>query len=197
MNPDQLRAAFENNKPVVVGGALAGVVGLALWRKKNGGGQADAGAALSAGSQTAAASGGAAYDSSASDLYGAIQPQLEAIGQQLSQLQNPKPSTIPAPKPAPKTVHVDPQPKTLPKPGPKPPTPKTTIPRPAPKPKPVAHHAAPSPLTYTVKPGDSLSKIAARYPSKSITWGTIYKANKATIGGNPNAIKPGQKLVIK
>jgi hypothetical protein len=109
VNPDQLKAAFEKNKTVVVGGGLAAVVGLALYQKKKAAGSSstDAGAALSAGSQTAAASGGAAYDSSASDLYGAIQPQLEAIGQQLSALQA-APTTIPvASTPATPTIAND------------------------------------------------------------------------------------------
>jgi len=111
VSPDQLRAAFEQNKTVILGGGLAAAVGLALYRKHNTGGQAtpDAGAALSSGAQTAAMSGGAAYDSSASDLYGALQPQLEAIGQQLDQLTPHTSIPTPAP-PAPAPVpHGDPR----------------------------------------------------------------------------------------
>lgn len=48
-------------------------------------------------------------------------------------------------------------------------------------------------FTYTVKPGDSLTKIAAahgdRYPA-------IYERNKAVVGDNPNAIQSGQVLEI-
>lgn len=46
---------------------------------------------------------------------------------------------------------------------------------------------------YEVKLGDSLSKIAAKYPG--ITWNKIYEANKDTIK-DPDVIHPGQKLKI-
>ena len=51
-----------------------------------------------------------------------------------------------------------------------------------------------SAVYYTVKPGDSLSSIAAKY---GMNWRTIYNNNKATIGNNPNKIYVGQKLRIK
>lgn len=44
--------------------------------------------------------------------------------------------------------------------------------------------------TYTIKSGDSLSKVFGK------DWRKVYEANKKTIGANPNVIKPGQKLVI-
>ena len=52
--------------------------------------------------------------------------------------------------------------------------------------------------SYTVVSGDSLWKIAAR---KSVygdgsKWRKIYDANKKTIGGNPDKLVVGQKLVI-
>lgn len=47
--------------------------------------------------------------------------------------------------------------------------------------------------TYTVKSGDSLSKIAAKY---GITWQQLYEANKAVIGDNPNLIYAGQTYTI-
>lgn len=47
--------------------------------------------------------------------------------------------------------------------------------------------------SYTVVSGDSLSKIAKKY---GISWQELYEANKATIGSNPNLIKPGQSFVI-
>ncbi|KKD55452.1 MULTISPECIES: LysM peptidoglycan-binding domain-containing protein [Paenibacillus] len=50
--------------------------------------------------------------------------------------------------------------------------------------------------TYTVKSGDSLSKIAKLELGDSSQWNRIYQLNKKVIGKNPNAIKPGQKLVL-
>lgn len=51
-----------------------------------------------------------------------------------------------------------------------------------------------TPNIYTVKSGDTLSKIAKAYGT---TWQRIYNDNKLIIGKNPNLIRPGQKLVIK
>lgn len=50
--------------------------------------------------------------------------------------------------------------------------------------------------TYTVKAGDSLSKIAKLELGDSSKWNQIYKLNQKVIGKDPNAIKPGQKLVL-
>jgi LysM repeat protein len=52
---------------------------------------------------------------------------------------------------------------------------------------------APSPLTYTVAPGDTLSGIASRYGT---TWQNLYAWNRGTIGGDPNRILPGQILYL-
>lgn len=52
--------------------------------------------------------------------------------------------------------------------------------------------------SYTVKAGESLSKIAAKkevYGDMN-QWRKLYNANKKAIGANPNIIKPGLKLVI-
>lgn len=49
----------------------------------------------------------------------------------------------------------------------------------------------PEPKTITVKPGDSLSKIAA---ANGTTWQKIYELNKGVVGSNPNLIRPGQQL---
>lgn len=46
---------------------------------------------------------------------------------------------------------------------------------------------------YEIKQGDSLSKIAQRYPN--MTWQKIYEANKDTIK-DANVIMPGQKIKI-
>ena len=47
--------------------------------------------------------------------------------------------------------------------------------------------------TYTVKSGDSLSKIATRYPG--LKWQDIYEANKDKIK-DPDLIQPGWELKI-
>ncbi|HWW75783.1 MAG TPA: LysM peptidoglycan-binding domain-containing protein [Pyrinomonadaceae bacterium] len=47
--------------------------------------------------------------------------------------------------------------------------------------------------TYTVKSGDSLSKIGQHH---GVAWREIYEANKDVIGDNPDLIKPGQQLRI-
>jgi LysM repeat protein len=47
-------------------------------------------------------------------------------------------------------------------------------------------------MVYTVKSGDTLSKIGLKH---GVDWKTIYEANKSTIK-NPNVIYPGQKISI-
>ncbi|MEO8794617.1 MAG: LysM peptidoglycan-binding domain-containing protein [Daejeonella sp.] len=47
--------------------------------------------------------------------------------------------------------------------------------------------------SYTVKSGDSLSKIATNYDG--VSWQEIFEANKDTIS-DPNLIHPGQVLKI-
>ena len=56
---------------------------------------------------------------------------------------------------------------------------------------------AEKPVTrYTVKSGDSLSKIAKRFYGDASQWNRIYEANRDLIGKNPDLIRPGQDLVI-
>ena len=50
--------------------------------------------------------------------------------------------------------------------------------------------------TYTVRPGDSLSKIAKALMGDAKKWRALYEANKDVVGGNPDLIKPGQVLKI-
>lgn len=93
----------------------------------------------------------------------------------------PPPVTPPGtPRPKPKPTPA-PTPKPKPKPVPKPPPPK-------PKPKP-----QPRPVMYTVRKGDTLVKIGARY---HVSWQSIYNLNKSKIH-NPNLIYPGQVLRVK
>ena len=49
--------------------------------------------------------------------------------------------------------------------------------------------------TYTVKPGDSLSKIAKALYGDAGKWTAIYEANKDSIK-NPDLIHPGQVLKL-
>jgi LysM repeat protein len=48
--------------------------------------------------------------------------------------------------------------------------------------------------TYTVRPGDSLSKIAQKLGLKS--WQDLYNLNKSVVGSNPDLIYSGQVLKI-
>ena len=47
--------------------------------------------------------------------------------------------------------------------------------------------------SYTVKSGDTLSKIGQQH---GVAWRDIHEANKDVIGDNPDLIKPGQTLRI-
>lgn len=49
--------------------------------------------------------------------------------------------------------------------------------------------------SYTVKAGDSLSRIAEREYGDASQWRRIYEANRQTIS-NPDLIHPGQVLTI-
>jgi nucleoid-associated protein YgaU len=62
-------------------------------------------------------------------------------------------------------------------------------------PAPAAPDAPPPPRTYTVAPGDSLSKIAQHQYGNANLWSKIYEANKDTVK-NPDLIHPGQQLII-
>ncbi|MFF2366527.1 transglycosylase SLT domain-containing protein [Streptomyces sp. NPDC058122] len=50
-------------------------------------------------------------------------------------------------------------------------------------------------ITYKVVAGDTLSKVAKKYP-KSGGWKKLYAANRAVIGDNPSVIRPGLKLTV-
>lgn len=56
-----------------------------------------------------------------------------------------------------------------------------------------ASNGAPFKDTYTVKPGDTLSGIGARY---GVNYKSIYAANRDVIGSDEDLIKPGMKLKI-
>ncbi|TFG48332.1 MAG: LysM domain-containing protein [Anaerolineales bacterium] len=52
------------------------------------------------------------------------------------------------------------------------------------------------PQTYTVKAGDTLSKIAKKFYGDDAAYMDIYKANKGLIGASPDNIKVGMELKI-
>ncbi|MFJ2774212.1 transglycosylase family protein [Streptomyces sp. NPDC087300] len=46
---------------------------------------------------------------------------------------------------------------------------------------------------YTVRQGDTLSRIAARHGT---SWQRVYAVNRAVIGGDPDMIVPGQRIRV-
>jgi nucleoid-associated protein YgaU len=60
---------------------------------------------------------------------------------------------------------------------------------------PAAAATATAPKTYTVKPGDTLSKIAKEFLGSANDYMKIFEANKDQLT-DPNKIKPGQVLRI-
>jgi LysM repeat protein len=59
----------------------------------------------------------------------------------------------------------------------------------------LVRQAAQASRTYTVRPGDTLSGIAAKFYGNSGRWTWIYAANRSKIH-NPNSIYVGEKLTI-
>ncbi len=49
--------------------------------------------------------------------------------------------------------------------------------------------------TYTVQPGDSLSKISQQFYGNANQYMRIFEANRTRLA-NPNEIRPGQQLII-
>lgn len=49
---------------------------------------------------------------------------------------------------------------------------------------------------YTVASGDSLSAISGRFWGDVLLWPILYKANRQTVGSNPNLITVGMKLSV-
>ena len=54
---------------------------------------------------------------------------------------------------------------------------------------------ADNPVTWTVRPGDTLSAVAAALAIPG-GWQSLYTANQQAIGPNPNVIRPGTVLVV-
>lgn len=95
--------------------------------------------------------------------------------------------------PAARTEMVRPAPfvPASPAPTPTPTPPPVPTPTPTPTPPPGNNGG-----TYTVQPGDYLSKIAQKVYGNAHAWRKIYNANRKLIGCNPNLILPGQVLTI-
>lgn len=122
-------------------------------------------------------------DTTETDLYTAVQPELERINDQLEDL-----AMREKPAPAKPVVIVRPGKPSPAKPAPKPPAPS----------------AQPNVHVYTVRKGDTLAKIAARF---KVDRTRLYRANVARIeaaakkhgkksSGNGRWIYPGTMLVI-
>lgn len=150
---------------------LAGVVlvgGFALIRAKMGSAGPDQG--------TGAAPQGYTIDTSQTDLYGDLQPELEQINDALDDLRkNPRPP-VPTPPPTPKP-------------------PSTNVPSPKPKP-------ATGWQQHTIQKGQNYQYIAALY---STTVGRLFMSNikgRIRADGTPGVLvsyadfKPGVRLVI-
>lgn len=61
--------------------------------------------------------------------------------------------------------------------------------------RPSQQPSAPAAREYTIKSGDSLSKIAKEYYGNAGEWRKIFEANKDKIK-DANVIFPGQKIII-
>lgn len=185
MNLAAARAWAEQNKKTIAVIGAAGVGGLALVKRnaKGDGAASPAADPEGIGSNYGLAplpATGAVYDSSASDVYNALQPGLESVGREQAALRELMDKLTEQMQKAPVPV-VGPPAKVLPKPVPAP----APAPKPAPKPAPAR--------VYTVVKNDNLTKIAQRLGLPN--WQTLYNRNRAVIGGNPHLIKPGQQLV--
>lgn len=112
LNLDRVRAAMSKNK-VALGALGALAVAALAWRARTESsgttktGTGAAGTSTTPYSYSASGyTGGTAYDSSSSDVYNALQPQLEAVGNAVDQLRDlfqtvPVPGTPTTPTPAP------------------------------------------------------------------------------------------------
>ena len=72
---------------------------------------------------------------------------------------------------------------------------RTSACRPAPLPREEAAPKPPASQTYTVKPGDSLSKIAKEHLGNGNLYMEIFNANKDVLT-DPDKLKPGMVLKL-
>ena len=61
-------------------------------------------------------------------------------------------------------------------------------------PSPAQAATKPAVVVYTVRPGDTLTAIAAWFDAHG--YGPLYAANKAVIGADPNLIRPGERITV-
>jgi len=61
--------------------------------------------------------------------------------------------------------------------------------------RPAARRTAPAAAQYTVRPGDTLSGISARFGTRG-GWVALYAANRAEVGANPNLLRVGEHLHV-
>lgn len=211
MNTGQVGAfVAKNKKALMVGGAGVAVAG-GLYARSKAPATSDPAAADPAAAGSGApmpSAGGSGYDSSSSDVYNALQPQIETTQRQLEGTQTlieklieqmkltPVPPVIPRHK-LPEREGMP----TPPKRKPPAPPPKKVVPvKVAPKVRPPIRRppakapVKPTQRVYTVRKGDNLTVIAKRLGIKA-GWQSLYKANRTVIGSNTNTIKAGQRLV--
>jgi LysM repeat protein len=168
VNVSELEATFTKNKPAVLGVAAVAVVGLGLYHRKKAASvaAADPGPVAGGGTPGLAQSygltgAGGVYDSSASDLFGAVSPQLESLQTQLSALSD-KMNATPVPAPVASPVAAPPP---------------AAAPTPSTVPVPAAAPTGSGPQFVTAKAGDTLSGIAAKYREAWITPQSIAALN--------------------
>jgi len=182
---------------VAMGGGVVAVVVLALARKHKASKNASANSTNNLGQTIGYIPAG--YSDTAEDPmqvytgYDQIEEQIAALQNQLN---NPgtRPNPNPTPKPVKHPIH-----------GGKPPVrnpggPVSVIPPPPPKPpgpRPPSGGGGSHEREYTVVKGDNLWNIAKRFFNGDGTqWRKIYNANRGVIGGNPDLIRPGERLEI-
>lgn len=201
---NKIETAFAaHKKPILVGGAsLATVLGYVSYTRHKAAGSAPvAPNALASGATTATDPTGATIsgytpegtgsaDTTGTDVYNALQPQMAQQQSLLAQLlalinAGAKVPVLPTPSPT-KPAPAKPS-------GPIHPGPTLPVVKHTPAPSGPTHKPAPAKRYYTVSKNDNLTNIGHRF---GVSWSQIYAANRSLIGRNPNLIRPGQRLVI-
>jgi len=182
-----------HKKELLLGGAGVAVE-FGLHARSKGGSPATTTATTSGAPMPSAS--GTGFDSSSTDVYNALQPQIETTQRQLDNTQTLLEKLLEQLRLTPPKTPVKPKPKPKPKPKAKPKVPprKAHPAHPAPRHVPPRAPHKPVQRVYTVRKGDNLTAVATRLGIRG-GWHALYAANKVTIGSNANLIKPGQRLV--